>query len=61
MRSPLDGLDGLRAERGLTAVVMVLIGSTAFDGLSRTQYWQAGPGQDAYLSVVPGTFGLWSS
>jgi hypothetical protein len=31
-------------ERGLTAVVMVLIGSTGFDGLSRTQYWAEGPG-----------------
>ncbi|MCY7365709.1 MAG: hypothetical protein LH469_10450 [Frankiaceae bacterium] len=46
VRSPLDGIDGLRQERGLTAVVMVHIGSTGFDGLSRTQYWQgrAGPG-----------------
>jgi hypothetical protein len=58
LRSPLDGVDGLRPERGLTAVVMVLIGSTGFDGLSRTQYWQAGPGQDAYLTAVPGTVGL---
>jgi hypothetical protein len=58
LRSPLDGMDGVRAERGLTAVVMVLIGSTGFDGLSRTQFWQAGPGRDAYLTAVPGTFGL---
>ena len=58
VRSPLDGIDGLRQERGLTAVVMVLIGSTGFDGLSRTQYWQAGPGQEAYLTAVPGTLGL---
>lgn len=58
LRSPLDGVDGLRAERGLVAVVMVLIGSTGFDGLSRTQYWAEGPGQDAYLTAVPGTIGL---
>ena len=58
LRSPLDGLDGVRQERGLVAVVMVLVGSTGFDGLSRTPFWQAGPGQDAYLSAVPGTFGL---
>jgi hypothetical protein len=58
VRSPLDGVDGLRPERGLTAVVMVLIGSTGFDGLSRTQYWAEGPGQDAYLTAVPGTIGL---
>ena len=58
LRSPLDGVDGLRPERGLTAVVVVLIGSTGFDGLSRTQFWQSGPGRDAYLSAVPGTIGL---
>ena len=58
VRSPLDGVDGLRRERGLTAVIMVLIGSTGFDGLSRTQYWAEGPGQDAYLTAVPGTIGL---
>lgn len=58
LRSPLDGVDGLKADRGLVAVVMVLIGSTGFDGLSRTQYWAQGPGQDAYLTAVPGTFGL---
>jgi hypothetical protein len=58
VRSPLDGVDGLRAERGLTAVVLVLVGSTGYDGLSRTQFWQEGPGRDAYLSAVPGTIGL---
>ena len=58
LRSPLDGMDGIRQERGLTAVVLVLIGSTGFDGLSRTQFWQAGPGQEAYRTAVPGTFGL---
>ena len=58
VRSPLDGVDGIRPERGLTAVVMVLIGSTGFDGLSRTQYWAEGPGRDAYLTAGPGTIGL---
>jgi hypothetical protein len=58
VRSPLDGLDGVRPERGLVAVVVVLVGSTGFDGLSRTQFWVEGPGQDAYLSALPGTFGL---
>ena len=60
VRSPIDGADGLRPERGLVAVVMVLLGSTGFDGLSRTQFWQAGPGQNAYLSAVPGTLGLFA-
>ena len=58
VRSPLDGVDGLVPERGLVAVVMVLLGSTGFDGLSRTQFWQEGPGRTAYLSAVPGTVGL---
>jgi hypothetical protein len=58
VRSPLDGLDGLRAERGLAAVVLVLLGSTGYDGLSRTQWWVEGPGRDSYLTAVPGTFGL---
>jgi hypothetical protein len=57
-RSPLDGVDGVKVERGLTAVVIVLIGSTGFDGLSRTQFWAEGPGRNAYLSAVPGTYGL---
>jgi hypothetical protein len=39
LRNPLAGLAGLRAEPGLVAVVCVLLGSTAFDGLSRTQWW----------------------
>ena len=58
VRSPLDGVDGLVPERGLVAVVMVLLGSTGYDGLSRTQWWQEGPGRTAYLSAVPGTLGL---
>ena len=58
LRSPLDGVDGLRTERGLVAVVMVLVGSTAYDGLSRTQFWVEGPGRDSYLTAVPGTLGL---
>ena len=58
VRSPLDGLDGVRQEHGFVAVVLVLVGSTGFDGLSRTQFWQEGPGQNAYLSAGPGTVGL---
>jgi hypothetical protein len=58
LRSPLDGVDGTTSERGLVAVVMVLLGSTGYDGLSRTQFWQEGPGRTAYLSAVPGTLGL---
>lgn len=58
VRSPLDGVDGLRNERGLVAVVVILVGSTGYDGLSRTQFWQSGPGAEDFLTAVPGTIGL---
>lgn len=41
LRSPLDGLDDLPTEPGVAAVLVVLIGGTAFDGLSRTSFWQS--------------------
>jgi hypothetical protein len=57
LRNPLAGLARLKAEPGLVAVVCVLLGSTAFDGLSRTQGWNdliidAGPLQNALLGTV---------
>jgi hypothetical protein len=39
LRNPLQGLDAIRAEPGLAALVCVMLGSTAFDGLSRTTHW----------------------
>jgi hypothetical protein len=59
LRNPLTGLAGLRPEPGLVAVVCTLLGSTAFDGLSRTRFWT-----DLTLdlhpvaSTVVGTVGL---
>ena len=38
-RWPLVGLARLRVERGVLAVVMVALGSTAFDGVTRTDWW----------------------
>jgi hypothetical protein len=38
-RNPLDGLDGTPAVPGLAAVTVVLIGSTAYDGLSNAPGW----------------------
>jgi hypothetical protein len=38
-RNPLRGLAAVRDAPGLAAVVVVLIGSTGFDGLTRTQFW----------------------
>lgn len=55
VRNPIDGACALRAEQGLVAVVMVLIGSTAFDGLTRTRWWiEDVPSDNAYV----GTLGL---
>ncbi|HVE98803.1 MAG TPA: hypothetical protein VNA12_06465 [Mycobacteriales bacterium] len=55
VRNPLDGLDGLPRSPGLVAVVAVLVGSTAFDGVTRTRYWQDNVAPD---SLVWGTLGL---
>ncbi len=42
LRNPLDGLEAVRPVPGLTAVVLVLVGTTAFDGLSRSTLWSEG-------------------
>jgi len=39
LRNPLDGVDGLPAAPGLAAFVLVAVGSTAFDGLTRASWW----------------------
>ena len=38
-RPPLAGLVGLRPDVATQAVVIVALGSTSFDGLSRTRFW----------------------
>jgi hypothetical protein len=58
VRNPLDGIDGLRPERGLAAVVVVLVGGTAFDGVTRTQWWQNGPGLRGDAVTAPQTIWL---
>jgi hypothetical protein len=39
-RSPLDGMAGLPVVPGLWGVVVALIGTTGFDGVTRTTWWQ---------------------
>jgi hypothetical protein len=56
LRSPLTNASAAPLEPGLAAVVVVLLGSTAFDGLSRTVFWQTGPG--AANDTLSGTLGL---
>ena len=59
LRNPLAGLAGLRPEPGLVAVVCTLLGSTAFDGLSRTRWWtDLTLDLDPTASTLLGTAGL---
>jgi hypothetical protein len=58
VRNPLDGVDGLRTQTGLAAVVVGLLGITAFDGVTRTQWWQTGPGAAGDQVALPSTIGL---
>ena len=59
VRNPLQGLSSIEPAPGLVAVVCTLLGSTAFDGLSRTRWWT-----DLTLDLAPaastlaGTAGL---
>ncbi len=39
LRSPLANLDATSVDRGLVAVVAVVLGSTAFDGFSQSNWW----------------------
>ena len=55
LRTPLTGLVGGVAEPGLVAAACVLIGSTGFDGITRTTYWRDNVDPD---DVAAGSLGL---
>ncbi len=57
LRSPLDGLAGLTPAPGLVAVVAVVLGSTAYDGLSNAPQWVAVQ-QGGASPTLLGTAGL---
>lgn len=40
LRAPLAGLAGVTARRGTAALVLVALGVTSFDGLTRTAWWE---------------------
>lgn len=40
LRNPLDGSDGTPPVRGLSVFVCILLGSTAFDGITRTTWYR---------------------
>jgi hypothetical protein len=56
LRNPLVGAATTPAGPGLAAVVITIVGSTAFDGLTRTEFWTTGPG--AANDTLSGTLGL---
>jgi hypothetical protein len=58
VRNPLQGLDTIKAEPGLAALVCVMLGSTAFDGLSRTTHWLTFTAEAPVGLLTTGTGGL---
>lgn len=60
-RSPLNGVEAQPRVAGLEGVVIVLVGSTAFDGLTRTLWWQEGPGSGGEGAVLAPSLGLFGS
>lgn len=62
LRNPFAGLAAVRPEPGLIAVVAVLLGSTAFDGLTRTRFWIDLSGSSTGVTyLLIGTAGLAAS
>ncbi|MCX9190192.1 hypothetical protein C3Y87_01940 [Carbonactinospora thermoautotrophica] len=58
LRNPFDGLDSLRVEAGLVATVCVMLGSTAYDGLSNSIAWITFVQDSGRSPVLLGTLGL---
>lgn len=58
VRSPLAGLDQLRVEPGLVALVSVLLGSTAYDGVTQGLWWVQLQQGSPWPKVVTGSLGL---
>lgn len=59
LRAPFAGLATLRRRPGLEALVLVALGSTTYDGLTRTQAWLDLTGDlEGKAAVLAGTAGL---
>jgi hypothetical protein len=58
LRSPLNGIAGLRKVAGTAAVVCVLLGTTAYDGLSSAPWWATWVQEAALPARVAATGGL---
>ncbi len=60
LRSPLAGLDALRAAPGLTATVSVMLGGTAYDGASNAPAWFTFVQSRPWPQHLTETFGLFA-
>lgn len=59
VRPPFVGLTGIAPRRSITALILVALGSTTFDGVSRTGQWEAVLGDLGGWDAVPmATVGL---
>jgi hypothetical protein len=58
VRAPLVGLDAVRAAPGLVATVAVMLGSTAYDGLSGSTAWNGFIQSHGWTRQQAGTGGL---
>lgn len=58
LRNPLDGLDSLPPVPGLAAVVLVLLGSTAYDSLTGAPAWIRAVQASPLPPTLVGTLGL---
>lgn len=59
VRAPFRGLASLPGRPGLTAIMGTLLGSTLFDGITRTRWWSdLADGTTGVLSAALGTAGL---
>jgi hypothetical protein len=59
LRNPLVGLAQIKLDGRLVQVLTILIGSTAFDGLTRTQIWlNLTLGRPRGVTLILGTLGL---
>ena len=58
VRNPLDGLDATPVRPGLAGVVLVLLGSTAYDSLSGAPLWLRLVQNSAAPPILSGTAGL---
>ena len=59
LRAPLSGLSGFVPRRGSVMLVAVMLGSTGFDGVQRTQWWSKVQGETTgWDRTWLATFGL---